>query len=89
LDAQDNGIAQSGREQVSKPVHTPAVWWFGAGHFEDLPANQLEAFVFGEEADVRHAVVFIHGEPLSGDAFGRHDHEDTPGFFGRHLFRPS
>src|SRR5215510_10361965 len=75
LDADYNGFPQPAEKQMIQPVDAPAVWRFGGRHFEDLPANQLEAFLFGEDAAVPHPAVFIDGEELSGNDLCRHDHD--------------
>jgi hypothetical protein len=47
-------------EQVSERHHdldVPAVDWV---HADDLPVDQLDAFVFGEDARLTHPVVLIN-----------------------------
>jgi len=65
LDADDGSIADDASEQPIKSLDASGMHIPNGPLFEDLPSNQLDTVVFGDDRTGYHFVVVVYAKPMS------------------------
>jgi hypothetical protein len=84
LDPHDDLLPGAPGEEAIQPIHHAGVSASDGAHGDEFSFDELHAVVFGEDAGLGHAVVFLHGEQASLDLNAhRFPPRAIPGFHPR------
>jgi hypothetical protein len=70
LDPDDDPLAEGCGQEPVQGLHAAAVCRADRRHLDDLPAEQLDPVVFGEDAGLGHPVVVLHREQAASEVSG-------------------